>query len=100
MSLHKEQKTVCDVNCEEIIDDYAHLMAEIEDMIKGYSKEVKCESMSRETFATSEENERPIAFWKRIKWKSVFKYGGAAVAGAIGATLGLKGIEHFTKGVV
>jgi hypothetical protein len=34
-SNHKEQKTLCKVNCEEIIEDYALLMAAIEESAEG-----------------------------------------------------------------
>lgn len=35
MSHHKEQKALCKVNCEEIVEDYALLMAAIEEAVDG-----------------------------------------------------------------
>ena len=35
LEAHKEQKSLCKVNCEEIIDDYAHLMAAMEEAAEG-----------------------------------------------------------------
>ncbi len=40
-SNHKEQKTLCKVNCEEIINDYAVLMAAIEEASEGTYSSVK-----------------------------------------------------------
>lgn len=48
-SNHKEQKTLCKVNCEEIIEDYALLMAAIEESAEGkYSSVEELKNIEQE----------------------------------------------------
>lgn len=55
-SNHKEQRTVCKVNCEEIVEDYAFLMADIEEAAEGtYSFGEECENDKKETDEEAQE---------------------------------------------
>lgn len=99
MSSHKEQKTLCDVNCEEIIDDYANLMAEIEEKAKKPDVTYGTTPSSSD-ISKSKEISKPKSFWSNINWGSVVKVGSCVLVGIPAAYFGIKGLKQITKGVV
>ena len=99
MSSHKEQKTLCDVNCEEIIEDYANLMAEIEEKAKQTDLIGESSDKNPETTVTTEKV-KPKTFWSNLNWGSVVKVGASVLIGIPAAYFGAKGIKQILKGVV
>ena len=76
LACHKEQKTLCDVKCEEIIDDYAHLMAEIES--RALDAKLDNEKVRTQSKPKNAAN-RPER--KCFNWKAGAKYGAIALFG-------------------
>ncbi len=97
LSSHREQKTLCDVNCEEIIDDYAHLMFEIEEKVKYASLANISDSKINQESISKAEQEKNKSFWSSIDWGSVLKVGAAAIIGIPAAFLGVNGIIQLIK---
>lgn len=92
LACHKVQKSLCEVDCEAIIEDYAFLMAEIEERSK-----------SHDTFEVADNNEDVVEkgdqsgfvnFIKKINWKEVgfglLKAAAFILPGAIAIMLGIK----------
>ena len=75
---HKEQRALCNVKCEEIIADYASLMAQIEASSSEASEQRTASEPSSENTArkTTASNEHP--WYKRVDWCSIVA-GVAAV---------------------
>lgn len=77
-SKHKEQKTTCQVNCDEIINDYAELMVLIENAAKVIDEDnIRmdiCDDIQMEN--TSDEKEMP--WYTHINWPLAL--GSAALA--------------------
>ena len=76
---HKEQKTLCEVKCDEIIDDYAHLMAEIENMVRTRVDHDASQNETNTNSAApkvSTENKSSVN-----RWNKVAKVGISAIIG-------------------
>ena len=73
---HKEQKTTCHVKCDEIIEDYAKLMVEIEAASNKGAEEVADAGgfATESVFLRHDKNVQP--WYKRVDW-------GNVVAGAV-----------------
>lgn len=82
---HKEQKTLCKVNCEEIIDDYAHLMAEIEEAIK---EGCIAPETTKEPKTADSPSKRNLFSWKTAVNAAVAVFIGAPITWL--ASIGLK----------
>ena len=95
---HIEQKTKSPVNCEQIIDDYAHLMAEIEERAKSMNSEEKDDTDNPFAGVGFVESGLPKSWWERINWKIVGKSAlglGAGVATVLALS---KGAKHYLRG--
>lgn len=87
ISNHKVQKTFCKVNCEEIINDYALLMAAIEEASEGIytlceelkDSRVECEQL--EQFEVNENN--TVQHVSEVERKRKVKYLVGEVAGVL-----------------
>ena len=81
---HKEQRALCPVNCAEIIEDYAVLMAQIEALASGEKIE-EDEPIIVEAVAKKESAVH--RFFKSLNWGSVGKkvagFAAFAIPGAI-----------------
>ena len=88
---HKEQRALCPVNCAEIIEDYAVLMAQIEALASGEKIE-EDEPIIVETVA--KKDSAVHRFFKSLNWGSVGKkvagFAAFAIPGAIAIINGLK----------
>ncbi len=76
---HKEQKALCTVKCDEIIEDFATLMWQIEAASSGLVAEtVQNEKKAQPEAAVEGKHEQPAPrWWKRVKWDQA----GQAAAG-------------------
>lgn len=97
LASHCEQKTLCDVNCEEIIDDYAHLMATIEEGVKSGEVTEENNEITPNKVIISVEHIKPKFSLKSVDW---VKVGVTTLFGVPLAYLSAKGIKHFMKGVL
>jgi len=88
---HKEQKTLCKVKCDEIIDDYAHLMAEIEDAAEHGSVIAKEQVRT----AVQESNSKVK---KATAWGTFFKWLGIAAGGVTATCLIAHSAKQLLKG--
>lgn len=76
LSSQKEQKSICLVNCEEIIDDYAELMVLIENASKNVNEEIEGSSEVEDVNTKTEPS--PDPWYLQTGWKVVF--GTIAIA--------------------
>lgn len=96
MESHKEQKAPCRVKCEEIIEDYAELMAQIEEMSECQSAVTQIEKKTFEEKTTDEvpaiEKERVL---REMKLSQVI--GGIAAGFALAFGLGVAATKTIKK---
>lgn len=96
MESHKEQKAPCRVKCEEIIEDYAELMAQIEEMSECQSAVTQIEEKTFEEKTTDEvpaiEKERVL---REMKLSQVI--GGIAAGFALAFGLGVAATKMIKK---
>ena len=96
MESHKEQKAPCRVKCEEIIEDYAELMAQIEEMSECQSAVTQIEEKTFEEKTTDEvpaiEKERVL---REMKLSQVI--GGIAAGFALAFGLGVAATKTIKK---
>ena len=98
LEVHKEQKTLCDVKCEEIIDDYASLMAEIEEKARLNAIDENQEAPKRKN-VDAVNNYQPAqskGFWSSINWGEVVAVG-AALLGTPLALWAARNIKYGLK---
>jgi hypothetical protein len=81
LAQHVEQRAICPVKCEEIIEDYAILMAQIEEASKGLNEIAdKDETKPKVIHATETINKHQSSKWyERIDWRVVGEYAVSIV---------------------
>jgi hypothetical protein len=84
---HKEQRALCQVNCAEIVADYAVLMAQIEEASSAASEESILDEPTIPKSKPKESN-RIIKWFGRINWKKVGTAAAGVAAFLIPITLG------------
>jgi len=101
---HKEQKAPCKVNCEEIIEDYALLMATIEDMAEGFCDSVQRLYFNENKEESEEEPDKNDKIFKASSKKEVTKeikvkhiIGGLSAGVALGFCVGAAVVGSIMK---
>ena len=87
---HKEQRTLCPVNCDEIIEDYAILMARIEELAanseslgEDHPEDVERSETQKETSAETDHKEPTAQEASAKRWYESVNWGSLAAQAAV-----------------